>query len=533
MSQQSQPNFLFIMSDQLRPDRTGFGGNRVVKTPNLDALAARGRNFTRAYCNSPSCGPSRNSIMTGRMPSANGSWTNALSLKLTANTFVRVLRDNGYRTGLIGKSHLQDCIDRRPSQDGSNMLDVSKLGLIRNPPQGEGRADMGPHVAAGQAWDKYERHWLHKEGKVTMPEDYYGFDTVELTLNHDDRPSGHHYYWIKEQGGDPDSIGGLANAVATFEPWSQVWKSNCPLEYYSTTFITERSLAFIDEAVDEDRPFFLTASFPDPHHPFGVPEPYYSMYDRADVSLPETFFDQHEDGLPHLARLASKRGNDVRGPFTFSISAEQYREATAVEYGAVTLLDENLGRMFDHLAERGVIDNTIIVFCADHGDFGGEHGLMLKFAAHYQGVLHIPLLIAGPEIMPGDTDSLACLLDLGRTILDLANCQPYIGMQGASLRPILDDISAEIRDSVLIEEEYQADFIGHGKDLSLRTLVTDRARLTIYHGLAQGELYDLENDPLETNNLFDKPEGQLLKMEMMTQLVQEMIGHRDLSRYPV
>lgn len=521
------------MSDQLRPDRTGFGGNPIVKTPNLDALAARSRNFNRAYCSSPSCGPSRNSIMTGRMPSANGSWTNALSLDWEANTFVRVLRQNGYRTGLIGKSHIQDCIDRRPSKDGSNMLDVTKLGLVRNPPKGEGRAKLGSYVEAGQDWDRYERHWLHKQGKVEMPDDYYGFDTVELALNHDDRPAGHHYYWIKEQGGDPDSFGGLAKAVEAFEPWSQVWKSSCPLEYYTTTFIAERSIAFIDEAVAEERPFFLTASFPDPHHPFGVPEPYYSMYNRADIPFPETFFNQHEGGLPHLERLASKRGSDVRGPFTFSASPKQYREATAVEYGSITLLDEGIGRIVDHLVERGVADNTVIIFCADHGDLGGEHGFMLKFAAHYQGVLRVPLLIAGPDIVPGDSDSLASLLDLGRTFLELAHCQPYIGMQGASLTPILADATAEIRDSVLIEEEYQADFVGAGKDLALRTLVTDTARLTVYHGLEQGELFDLAHDSLETNNLFDKPEGQTLKIEMMTKLLQEMIGHRDLSRYPV
>ncbi len=533
MTQRSQPNFLFIMSDQLRPDRTGFGGNPIVKTPNLDKLAANGRSFNRAYCVSPSCGPSRNSIFTGRMPSANGSWTNALSLQWDANTFVRVLRDKGYRTGMIGKSHMQDCIDRRPSKDGSNMLDLSKLGLVRNPPQGEGRAVKGAYTEAGQDWDKYERHWLHKEGRVEMPDDYYGFDTVELTLNHDDRPGGHHYYWIKEKGGDPDSIGGLANAVETFEPWSQVWKSNCPLEFYTTTFITERSMAFIDEAVAEERPFFLTASYPDPHHPFGVPEPYYSMYNRDDIPIPETFFNQHEGGLPHLERMASERGADKHGPFTFSASLEQYREGTAVEYGSITLLDEGIGRIINHLAERGVADNTIIIFCADHADLGGDHGFLLKFAAHYQGVLRVPLLFAGPDILPGDSDSMACLLDLGRTILEMANCQPYIGMQGESLTAVLDDAAAEVRDSVLIEEEYQADFLGVGKDLCLRTLVTETARLTVYHGLEQGELFDLVNDPLETNNLFDQPQGQPLKIEMMTQLLQQMMAHRDLSRYPL
>ena len=165
-----------------------------------------------------------------------------------------------------------------------------------------------------------------------MPADYYGFDTVELTLNHDDRPGGHHYYWVKEKGGDPDKIGGLSHAVERFEPWDQVWKSNCPLEYYSTTFITERSITFMDDAIDQDKPFFLTASYPDPHHPFGVPEPYYSMYDRDAVPIPETFHNDHVGGLPHLARMAAERGKNVRGPFSFSISLEQYREAVAAEY---------------------------------------------------------------------------------------------------------------------------------------------------------------------------------------------------------
>lgn len=533
MTTSTQPNILLIMSDQLRPDRLGFGGNEIVKTPNLDALAARSRNFTRAYCNSPSCGPSRNSLLTGRMPSANGSWTNALSLQWDANTFVRVLRQNGYRAGLIGKSHHQDCIDRRPSKDGSNKLDMTKLGLIRRPPQGDGRAMLGAYTEAGQTWDQYEQHWLHKEGKVEMPDDYYGYDTVEVTLNHDDRPSGHHYYWIKERGGDPDRYGGEANAVETFPLWSQVWKSNCPLEYYATTFIVERSLAFIDDAVGEGRPFFLTASFPDPHHPFGVPDPYYSMYDRDTIPIPKTFFNQHEDGLSHMKRIADERGKDALGPFTFSASLEQYREATAVEYGAITLLDEGIGRILDHLEAKGIADNTIIIFCADHADLGGDHGFLLKFTAHFQGVLRIPMLIATPNIVPGDSDSLVCLLDLARTILDLASCQPYIGMQGGTLRPILDDATAEVRDSVLVEEAYQADFLDASKELSLRTLITENARLTIYHGLEEGELYDLVADPLETNNLFDRPEAEQLKISMLTKLVQEMIEHRDLSRYPM
>jgi arylsulfatase A-like enzyme len=467
------------------------------------------------------------------MPSANGSWTNALSLDWNANTFVRVLRENGYRTGLIGKSHLQDSIDRRPSKDGSNMLDLSSLGLIRRQPQGDGRAQMGPYTEVGQDWDRFEQHWLHQQGLVDMPPDYYGFDTVELALNHDDRPAGHHYYWVKEQGGQPDTMGGRERAKAVFEPWSQVWKSSCPVEFYSTNFVTERSLAFLDEALSSEQPFFLTASFPDPHHPFALPDPYYSMFEREAIPLPETFFDTHQGGLPHLERLASQRGRDVRGPFTFSASPEQFREAAAVELGAIALLDQAIGRLLDELEQRGLADNTVVIFCSDHGDLGGDHGLMLKFAAHYQGVLRVPLLISGPGIRPGRSDSLASLLDLGQTVLALSGAKPYIGMQGHSLAPILDEPSTAVRDTVMVEEDYQADFIGHGQDLAVRTLVTQEARLTIYLGLEQGELYDLSSDPLETQNLFMQPGAQSLKTDMMALLLQAMLGHRDFSRYPL
>ena len=527
-----KPNFLFIMSDQLRPDRTGFGGNPIVKTPNLDQLAARSRQFNRAYCNSPSCGPSRCSLTSGRMPSTIGSWTNALSLDPESNTFVRVLRKGGYKTGLIGKSHLQDCIDRRPSKDGSNMLDLSKLGLVRRPPEGEGRA-VERSWQQDPDWDKWERHWLHKEGKVEMPKDYYGYDHVELTLNHDDRPGGHHYWWVKEQGEDPEAFGGPDNALETFEPWAQVWKSNCPLEYYTTNFITERSTAFIEDAVANDEPFFLTASFPDPHHPFGVPEPYYSMYDREQIPIPETFYEEHTDGMPQFKRMVAERGANKRGPFSFSPSLEQYQEATAIEYGSITHLDEGIGRLMAKLEELGVAGNTVIIFCADHGELGGDHGLILKFAAHYQATVQIPLLISAPGFTPGGTESLACLLDIGRTVLDLAGERPYIGMQGHSLRPVLQDGSAAVRNSVLVEEAYQADFIGLGTDHYMQSIVTAEHRLTVYFGSEMGELYDLVNDPLEINNLFDDPAAAELKTKLMGQLIQEMIAHRDLSRYPL
>ncbi len=523
-----RPNFLLIMTDQLRPDHTGFGGNQLVPTPHLDQLAARSRNFTRAYGPTPSCGPSRNAIMTGRMPSANGSWTNALSLDPDANTFARVLQQHGYRTGLIGKSHLQDCINRTPGEGG--MLDLSKTGMRRFPPQGEGRAVERPWP---ENWDQYERHRLHARKRVEMPEDFYGFGHVELTLTHNDQAAGHHAYWVRDQGGNPDTFGGRSNALETSPHWQQIWKSDTPLEFYTTSFVAERSIRYLEQGAGSDDPFLLVASFPDPHHPFAVPDPYYSLVDPAAVPLPETFYDPHEDSLPHIKRLLAERGKDALGPFTFSCSESQYRHAAAVEMGAIALLDEAIGRLLDTLDRLNQSENTVIIFCSDHGDMFGDHGLMLKFATHYQSTIQVPLLIAGPGIVPGETESLAGLLDLGRTVLDLAECPPYIGMQGHSLRPILEDPAAAVREAILIEEEYQADFLHIGQDLAMRTLVTADARLTLYEGLTDGELFDLQQDPLELTNLFNRPEGQALRLSMTEQLLREMLAHRDLSRYPI
>ena len=521
------PNFLLIMTDQLRLDHTGFGGNEIVQTPNLDKLAARSRQFDRTYCPTPMCGPSRSAIMTGRMPSANGSWTNAISLDQDANTFVRVLHQNGYQTGLIGKAHLQDFVKRTKVE--GNMLNVAQKSLKRYPPQGEGRAVERP---LPPDWDKHEKHWFHKQGPARMPPDYYGFSHVELALAHDDRAEGHHYYWVQEQGGDPDSFGGRDNALELFPAWKQIWRSNTPPEFYTTNYVTERSIAYLQKAATQDESFFLVASYPDPHHPFGLPDPYYSMYDPAQMPLPDSFDDPMTDGMPHFKRLLAERGKDSVGPFLFSCNEEQLRMATAVEYGAITFLDEAIGKLLQTLEELGAAENTIILFCSDHGDMFGDHGLMLKIGAHYQGAIQVPLLVAGQGIAPGQTDSLAGLLDIGRTVLDLADCQPYIGMQGHSLRPILEDETAVVRDAVLVEEGYQADLLQIGCDMTMRTLVTADARLTLYEGTPQGELYDLKNDPLELHNLFDKPEHMPLRLEMTEKLLRKMLAHRDLSRYP-
>ena len=514
----AQPNILFIITDQLRPDHTGFGGNNIVKTPNLDRLAEKSMQFDRTFTAHPICGPSRRTLLTGRMPSTHRAWDNGTPLDWDANTFVRVLRTNGYRTGHIGKSHIQEMFDVPPDmQDAPDLFFLSGEGEAVNPKREDG-------------WDAWEYGGRHREEWVEMPEDYYGFDHVELVCGHNDRPGGHYIHWARERGLDESTMGGPQNALKRYDSWNQIYQSSTPEELYPTSYVTERSVAFLEKAQADDRPFFLFASFPDPHHPFSPPGHYYDMYDADEIPLPATFYDSHEDSMPYVQELVANRGNDHRGPFPFCMDEDQYRKATAVEYGSITMLDEAVGKLLATLERLGLDDNTVIVFTSDHADAFGDHGLMLKHAIHYLGVLQVPLLIHAPGMAAGKCDSLVSLLDIGQTMLDLASCPEYKGMQGHSLSPILAGSAESVRDRVLVEEGMPVDVTGLGSAYCLRTLVTDDARLTIYDGFEHGELFDLRRDPDEMNNLFAKPEGRELRAEMMEKLLYTMMAYTNYGK---
>ncbi len=517
-----QPNFLFIITDQLRADHVGFGGNEIVQTPNLDRLAQQGVQFEQAFVPNPICGPCRRSVLTGRMSSVHGGWDNGTALDWDANTFVRVLRQHGYQTAHIGKSHIQEMFGGPPPDIGPDMLP-----MYHHP--GEGNA-INPNWEEG--WDQWEVGHRHSKEWVEIPEDFYGFDHVDLVCGHQDLPSGHYIHWVREQGVDDKKIGGPRNALQRYEGWNQVYQSSVPEELYHTSYVTQRSIEFLEKAQEDERPFFLFASYPDPHHPFTSPGRYYDMYDPDSIPVPDTFYDSHEDSMPHIKEMIAHRGKDHHGPFPFSIDEEQLRHATAVEYGSISMIDEGIGEILATLKRLGLDENTVVVFTSDHAEMFGDHGLMLKHALHYQGVIRVPLIIKAPGTSSGKCESMASLLDLGQTILDLALCPEYKGMQGHSLRPILEDPTASVRDRVYIEEGMPVDVTGQGSAYCLRTLVTEDARLTIYDGFEHGELFDLKNDPNEMNNLFAKPEGQQLRTEMMEKLVYTMMAYTNHGKPP-
>ena len=511
------PNILLIMTDQQRPDHTGFGGNPVVNTPHLDRLAAAGTVFSQARVANPICMPNRCSIATGRMPSVHGSRINGIPLDPRERTYMQSLREAGYLTALIGKSHLQNM--------GIATMDMAPF----YPRPGDARSIDGK-----PGWDGYEDLARHHRENVTMPDDFYGFARTELTINHSDTCSGHYGHWLRSKVERPERRMGPANARYVHPDWGEIYQTSLPEELYPTTWIAERSVAFLEEAAAGQQAFFLQASFPDPHHPFTPPGRYWSMYDPADVSLPENYHDEHRHSLPHIKRMRQRPAAKASPLHPFGPDEELLRLATAKEFGMITMIDDAIGRILRSLADLRLAGDTIVIFTSDHGDMFGDHGILLKGAVHYDGPTRVPLVIHDPRRPGGQSSgSLVSSLDLAPTILELAGLPLHHGLQGCSLLPLLKDPDRDLREHLLIEEDAIMDLARTGRSLRMRTLVTQSARLTRYAGSDAGELFHLADDPLEMDNLFARGEGPAgLRAEMHERLTAAMMEYADESPKP-
>jgi arylsulfatase A-like enzyme len=483
------PNVLFLITDQQRVDHVGFMGNDVVRTPALDGLAARSTVFENTWVSNPVCMPNRSTIMTGRMPTAHGVIFNDRSLDWNANTFVRQLRAAGYRTGLLGKSHLQHGMSR------NSVVEIDQEPVVRSPyPDG---------------WDQIEEfeRYLDDPSELDDPDDFYGFDHIELAIDHGARLTGHHLRWALERGGKLDELlvpySGDSPALDRSERWWQIYRPTYGPELHSTSFVTERTIAFINDAVAQDRPWFAYASFPDPHHPMAGPGEWYDRHAAADMELPSTIDDPMENGLGHLKAIQKLGPADQRG-WVQAFGAgdkELVKEAIAGTYGVVEMIDDGVARILHAVEAAGQTEDTIVVFTSDHGDMMGDHGLMMKGFMPYRGTQQVPLAIAAPGKAPGRSSSLASSIDLGPTILDLCGLAEFDGMQGRSLTPMLDDPSVTVRDHVLVEDDCPPR-LAAGRRLpeKSRTVVTPGLRFT-RNSRGEELLFDTVADPDELDNL--------------------------------
>ena len=524
-----RPNFLFFITDQHRADHLGCYGNPVVRTPNIDALARAGTRFERAYVANPVCMPNRGSILTSRMPSAHGARSNGIPLPLESVTFGDLLGEFGYRTALIGKSHIQNMEDKPallPPVERPAGIEPSR----RYP---EARRETAPADAYLQ---ELRTSWNDPAHRMSLP--YYGFQEVILCNHHADECFGDWLRWLQAER--PELAGRLGREHGARDPRyeaPQAWRTNLDESTYPTNYIAEQTAQWIRRHVEQspDRPFAVMCSFPDPHHPWTPPGKYWDMYDPTDMQVPASMKSDRETA-PHVRWLMEERREGkakVDGPRLFAASEREVQEMIALTYGMITNIDDRVGLVMDALHASGADDNTVVVFTADHGDLMGDHGIVLKGPLHYQGLIRVPLIWREPGQAGGVVrDDLASSIDLPAAILNRAGIAPPNGAQGRPLVTPTGEALPTGRDAVLIEENQQRAYLGFDKPVRVRTLVTHTHRLSVFAQGAWGELYDLQADPGELDNLWDSPEAAALKLELLQRLSQLQMEYADTSPNP-
>jgi len=534
-------NFLFIITDRQRADHLGCYGNPVLRTPHIDALARKGFLHERYYAASPICMPNRSSMLTGRMPSVHGVRGNGVPLPLDTTTIVDLLRAAGYRTGLIGKAHLQNNTGEPPIQTPPE-VDLAK---IQPPPHlREANAPISEEPLYYQEWARH--WWSNPEHDLSLP--YYGFDHVSLCIKHGDMVHGHYGRWLEQQHPGSDKLRGPKNALPGAEHFvvPNGYRTAVPEELYPTTYVADETIRFLERHTQDhpERPFFLQCSFPDPHWPFTPPGRYWDMYDPDDMPLPPSFAGNEQPPIPYLTHLRGQRDSGTRpsiwdnhplAAYTIAIHAQEAREAIALTYGMISMVDDAVGRIVNHLEKRGLTDNTVIIFKSDHGDFMGDHQLLTMGPIHYQGLIRVPFIWVDPARKQDGKVSraLAGDLDFAPTILDRAGLQPHFGIQGKSLMPLIRGDVDTGDECLLIEEENQRILMGFDEHPRCRTLLMGPWRLTIYDRVRWGELYNLEEDPDEMRNLWDDPAHLKVKCDILDRMVHRMTELADRAPFPI
>jgi arylsulfatase A-like enzyme len=486
----SRPNILFITSDQQRGDCYGFRGRKVY-TPHLDMLASEGTSLETVITPCVVCQPSRASILTGLLPRTHQVHDNGIDLDqaIGEKGFAGSLSAAGYHTAKLGKAHF------------STYHTFKKTGT--------------PESITGSG--DFPADWRGP---------YMGFDHAELVLiGHnwwlpEQPPQGlayEHWYYSDGNGEQKNKL--LWETHRDHNDAPQVWSSKLPVAFHNSTWLGDRAIDYIK--TERDEPFCLWVSFPDPHHPFDAPEPWASLHRPEEVDIPE-HRTRDTDVRPwwHEAALEtdipgehkSLREKYSRMP---QVSDEHLREIIANYYGQLSLIDHNVGRILAALDEQGLSDNTYIVYSSDHGDWLGDHGLVLKGPMHYEGLLNVGAIVRGPDVPKGKvSQEPLSTLDLNATFLDWAGADSLMPNHSRSMRDVISGDGT--RDFALNEWELLPGRVGVG--LSLRTVRSKTAKLTLEMKSGAGEMYDLAKDPDEMVNVFDDPAYADLRKELTEML---------------
>lgn len=446
----ARPNVLFIAVDDLRP-ALGAYGDPLAQSPNIDRLAATGTTFMRAYCQEAVCTPSRASIMTGRRPDETGVWnlyTRFRERLPDVETLPQYFHQRGYAATAFGKIfHSQE-----PYQDPAS-------------------------------WSE------------------------PATLYHNDISEA--YFLPENQAGK-----NATNRPVTGRKMAATEAADVADENYPDGRIARHAVAWLqNRAMQEpEEPFFLAVGFHKPHLPFSTPRPYWDRYARESfTTLPNATAPEDQLSLAVVSSLPELRGyRDI--PNAGPIPAEKAAELRHGYYACVSFIDTQVGLLLDELERSGAAANTIVVLWGDHGFHLGERGYWCK-ATNYELDTRVPLIIR----VPGNpnagarTEALVELVDVFPTLVDLAGLPPTKGLAGVSLRPVLDDAGATVKDAAFSQfpRPWESRNWRSKPRIMGYTVRTERWRYVSWIDLIDGretarELYDHATDDAEMRNLADE-----------------------------
>ena len=496
-------NILFIMCDQLRFDYLSCYGHPVLHTPNIDRLAERGVRFTRAYVQSPICGPSRMSTYTGRYMRSHGSHWNGWPLRVGEPTLGDHLKAIGVRNVLVGKTHMT------ADREGLERLGIDPDSII------------GVH-ASQCGFEPYERDdGLHPDGRPRPAYDAYLRDRGYTASNP----------WEQWANSGEAADGSLQNGwlLTHSDKAARVAEEDS-----ETPYMTGRAMDFIRDAKGDGRPWCLHLSYIKPHWPYIAPEPYASMYKGAPIP-PAIRSDAERDGAHPVFRAFM----DMR--VSENLSRDEVRRTVIPAYmGLIKQIDDQLGRLFAFLDEEELADSTTVVLTSDHGDYLGDHWMGEKDLFHEVSA-KVPLIIYDPSPDADGTRGQTCdrlveLIDLAPTFLEhFGGTVPAHILEGRSLRPLLrGEEPASWRDYAFSEYDYAMQEPRVTLAQPLREcrlfMVADR-RYKLMHAVGyRPMLFDLETDPDELVDLGEDPGHAAVRARLTEALVRwSLTGHNAIT----
>ncbi len=474
MNKKSKPNFLIFMTAQQRGDMVYPYGRAY--TPNLDRFAKEGITFSRTYCPSPHCCPSRATFFSGLYPSEHGVWNNVdvgIALSHGLNKGVRLfsedLKEAGYRLYYSGKWHVSAI--ENPDERGweISLLTAPKSEVIKE------NGNWHASDLEKARWDRYralatrQENCNREEGQILRP-GYFDYTQYGQSENP-----------FRDNEITVDGIDIIHNRKKTNEPWCQ---------YIGTL---------------------------GPHDPYFVPKRFLDRYDINDIELPQSFNDRMED-KPSLYRRTRDRFDQL--------TEREHKESLRHYLAFCTYEDYLFGEVLKALEEKGETENTVVVYLSDHGDYAGDHGLWCKGLPSFSTNYHIPAIIRWPIGIKNAgriEESFVSLADFAPTFLELAGISTQRKFTGKSLVPfLLNEKPDDWRDAIFTQT--------NGNELyGIQRAVLTKDWKFVWNGFDYDELYDLKKDPHEMNNIASSNEFRNVIRSMSQKIWRFAHEQRDVS----